>query len=225
MQFVSSWKDVLQLFKPDNAKLFGLVTLNAVVHTYRTILYYWWWLLLGTLWLIGRDNGHWAWLPTLALFMLMAVMCLAARPSTLRKDCNYFFSYGKHWFGFVLFFITWLMLLHTLARLGVPSWFAKLPLYAPVFAYFSVTTLFMFDTDGTWHNLIRSWYRGLLFVVYNLPACLVFFCLFGLIADAISMLSWQWAATVFVLFWPVPLCTYTNLYVKRVHEQFPLYFS
>lgn len=228
MQFLTSWRDSLLILKPDNAKLFGLVTANACVHTYRTICYFCLPFLFSLIISMSYTGTRWFLVPVAALLVCLFSFYLAARPSTLRKEGTYFLGYGKHLIWFCLFFIVWLTMMCVLYLLGVPCWNALLPLYAPLLPVFSITVAFLCDSDAcSLRAAALSLYRGFLFVFYNVPICALLATVFIGIAQLLFILLPATAAEIalVVMLWPVALCTYINLYVKRVHEQFYLYFG
>lgn len=226
MQFLTSWRDCFLVLKPDNAKLFGLVTLNATRFTLGSITRYCLPFLLGLIVSVVYTDTHWFAVPVLALQVYLFSVYLAARPSTLRKDCSYFLGYGKYLIWFSLFFIAWLFVMCAISLSGIPCWFRQLPLYAPFFPFFSITVAFLCDTDGSFVAVPRSIGRGFLFVFYNLPICVVFCAFFLGIAQLVFMvLPDTVAALVLILIWPLAVCTYINIYVKRVYDQFCVYFG
>lgn len=224
MQLLTSWKDSLLFFKPENAKLLCLVILNACRHTLGLYIYFWWLFIPTIFSVIYTRNTYWSLPAVVPLFLLVFVMYLAVRPSTLRKDYSYFLSYGKHFFWFFLFFLVWLIFFCSLFLAGLPCWFFAFPLYAPLFPFFSTMTFFLLDSDGSCRSALASIYRSFLFVLYNLPLCFFVACLFLCLAHYVYMLC-SWATIGIILLWPLPIATYNTLYVKRVHEQFQLYFG
>jgi hypothetical protein len=226
MQFLISWWDSLLVFKPGNARLFALVTLNAFTCLYRAAYLYCVPLMLGLMISMVFTGTRWFLLPFILLLIYLFILYVAARASTWRKDGSYFLAYGKHLVWFSLFFVMWLVMLCSLSLLGIPCWFAQLPLYAPLFPFFSLTIAFLCDSDGSFRAAMGSIYRGFLFVAYNLPVCIIFCAFFMVIAHLLFMLLPVMIAQIFlILLWPLVICTYINLYIKRVHEQFNLYFG
>lgn len=226
MQFLTSWRDSLLLLKPENAKLFSLVTLNACLYAYRTIVRFCLPLLLCLIISVAYTGTRWFLVPVLSLFVCLFSFYCAARPSTLRKNCSYFLGYGKHLIWFSLFFIGWLVALCAISFLGVPCWFPQLPLYAPLLPVFSITVAFLCDSDGSFKQACCSFCRGLLFVLYNLPICALLAALFIGVAQLLFMVMPAIVAEILlIMLWPVVLCTYINVYIKRVHEQFFVYFA
>jgi hypothetical protein len=130
MQLLSAWKESLSLIFPPNGILFILVSLKAIVRTYKAWLLYFGWFFVGlalvdaffsTLHLPGfvftgpfsvSTNGA-DWLRFVGWYFLVFTVYLCARPSVLPKSVAYFVGYLKH---FVLFlctalFFSWLNLL------------------------------------------------------------------------------------------------------------------
>lgn len=105
MQLFQSWKQSLLIFKPQNLKLFLLVTLKSIVETYKTWLMYWGWLLILILlvgiFLLNSDTiimltQHEKMIikcyDILSVYILFLVL-LSARSSIEPKKFHYFMKY------------------------------------------------------------------------------------------------------------------------------------
>lgn len=92
--------------------------------------------------------------------------------------------------------------------------------------------LFILDGDGSIKNVLKSVVRALKMMIYNYPFCILIFILFVicsvsytvLIANLFGVDSFLLSPIVSNAFLPIPLCILTNFYVKRLHEQFGLYY-
>lgn len=224
MQLLPSWKDGFALCKPEHAKLLFLLVFNACWKTVKLYPYFWWMFIPVVSVMVGTKLTYWPLLSVFPLFLLIFSIYLAARPSTLKKDWLYFLSYGKHFIWFCLFFILWLVVLCCLHLLGWITWSFSLPLHAPYMPLFSMTTFFLLDSDGSWSSARASLYRGLLYVMYNAPICIILAGIFWIFWYALTLVC-CWAAVLMVLVWPLAIAVYNTLYIKRIHEQFQLYFG
>ena len=247
---MQSWLESLQIFKPANFKLFLLVTLKSIVETYKTLFTKFWWVLLG---FVAMDYGsgyvyanYPAYLGTYFLLMVLLaifilyVLFLVARPSVQQKNWQYIWNYRKHFLFFLLMCLLVAVLFQNqlfwghLFLIGVT--FGVSPL-------FIVTTCFLLDSNGSVRSSILSIWRGIKFCIFNYPFCLLgllalhclLYVLSLLFAYIFYILSMLLAALMIdggvslrygnVIFWPIPICFFMNFYIKRLHEQFELYFE
>ncbi len=112
---------------------------------------------------------------------------------------------------------------------------------------------FFFDTNGSLVNLFRSLWRGIQMAFYNLPALLIFglimlglYVVFMTLAWPLMLLGDLIMNKVFavqpmaywhdiqkvvqsiidiLIFLPFVVCTATTFYVKKLHDQFGVYFK
>ncbi|MCL5875548.1 MAG: hypothetical protein M1114_03685 [Candidatus Dependentiae bacterium] len=203
MNLLKAWQDSLEILRPNNFKLFLLVTLNAVWQSCKLMITYFWWLLLAyitaviVLPILIRTS------PSLAMVIItnqmliysivIAVMVctillvfaavLATRPSTKKKDFSYFLSYKKHvaYFfiiGILLFVLVGLLIskIEIVARLwvAITRALAFFNLNHP-FGIASVTTflLFFVDSRATIVNFFYAMWRTIKFFIYNAPFWLI----------------------------------------------------
>lgn len=123
MNLLAAWQESLQLFIPKNFKLFLLVTLKAMVETYKTLITKFWWLILlcvgfdflldyvpakfdGLLIAVGAIFTEFDFispLTDLAFLALTFLIFLAVRPSTAFKNAAYVRHYLKYWLYFIAF--------------------------------------------------------------------------------------------------------------------------
>jgi hypothetical protein len=121
--------------------------------------------------------------------------------------------------------------------------------YIIVSPFFAFSVYFMLDSDGKFKSIAASLYKAFKMCLFNYPFCLIMlvalnylymgldYILFSLlIALNIKLVTFidtsihmlpsfsiikYWA----MLFWPIPLCFLNNFYIKRLHEQFDVYFK
>lgn len=247
---IQSWVDSLAMFKPKNIKLFLLVTLKAGLELLLSQLYFfWWWLLAGLIIFYQYAQGflsfvHALYVAEFFLASLIFIWFVLSRPSVLPKGYIYFRdSIKKCGLGFIgMYFLmqplrTYLfsLLLQDMFRAEAqgraisifhqyfffrlfPAMFFILP--PVVFVIF-----FYFDSDGGFRSWLFSFVRGFLMYIYNLPFCIIwmigmylFWYIIALVSESI-MLYGFWLIQPFLLSW------YRTLYIKRVHDQFNLYFA
>ncbi|MEX0849719.1 MAG: hypothetical protein WD055_05810 [Candidatus Dependentiae bacterium] len=251
MLLLRSWKDSLALFIPKNFKLFLLVSLKTAMETYGNLLYYFWWLiLLVFVFEIGCYYPECILLgPAWYLIDSVLIVCLAfsllmlVRPSVQPKGFHYFEEHAKKTaIGFVVLYflfnfvrshlgdavlnaLAWLNgqsliyeTLHPFAQfLYDQSPFIMLPPFV-----FSV--LFYFDSNGTIKSWLLSIVRGIVMFVYNFPFCLIsVLACFGL-WTVLHYISPLYGKFLFFSFVPFVVSYFKTMYVKRVHDQFSLYY-
>lgn len=242
MTLVQSWIDSLQLLKPKNLQLFALVTLKSIVEAYKLLFKYFWWLfvlLVGCyavfLWPSTVEQqfyvGNYILLASRWLYQLLFfATCLVTRPSIAKKDCAYFRS---HMFVFLYIAIY-------LAIIPMHLW----PTAFSVWDIFLI--LFFLDSEHGPKNFFLSMWYALKMIIFNYPLLAILgigFYLFGSlplylmkqgIVFFVSEESMQAQALVMMrliynilaaLLLPIGICTYANLYIKKLHDQFDLYFT
>ena len=236
MTLIQSWVDSLTLFKPKNFQLFVMVTIKSIMQAYKIFLYYFWWAMLliamcavGSFFFSSHDYvflnvqyKHVFFLTSCWLFeLLFLAACFSTRPSILQKDSHYFILQFKK---IILFWIF----------MPLFSW-SSATYYGYIF-----TVLFFADSEGGPKNFLLSLWNALKMVVFNLPLIMV---LGGIIYGS-GWIGGQYLAQLlaergipvypkFFLFFnvigalllPIGVCIYTNIYIKRLHDQFDLYFS
>jgi hypothetical protein len=151
-------------------------------------------------------------------FLLLAA-CFCTRPSMMKKDCAYFREqYTKNIFY-------WLLLMY------LPK--ALLAYIFPLHIFF---ILFFADSTGTLKDCFLSLWYGLKMIIFNLPLLtimgLIIYVLsakfFLFVLPYINHPDWSYSLisdTLTALLLPISVCIYTNIYIKRLHDQFDLYFN
>lgn len=269
MNLIPAWRDSLTILQPKNFKLFFLVTLKAMVDTFKVWIKYFWWLLALPIVLVVADlaiqNQIFKFLamvrnaiPTSIMMVLpsyfdvlVITLLLAARPSVALKDCAYFRSY--FWRAILMAFM--LRLPELVGEIIFTFYFRELvaiPLLLRVVSlvhlllkWYAVTyVLFFLDSDGSIKGFFRSWLYAAKMMVFNLP----FYTITGVIALLIFqvyivLLSYLFRMSgaagmslgvgiqmfvYFVLMLAFELfkdCFLANFYIKKLHDQFTLYFG
>ena len=230
---LKSWKSSLEFFWPPAAKPFFLVYLKTVMQTYATLFEQLWPLItvafiaqLAYMWFcIPSKIGCFAvWLLAHTLSMLMVfLMLLIIRPSIKAKTMQYYSDYIPH---FLLFWTISLLY----------AFFNALHfLISPLFLFYM---FFVLDTPFDAKNIVLNGWRALKMVMFGLPYCVIVWAVCAVFL-ALSMIilyvpllmlfqkfdAVQHAAQFIIyLVLPVVYAWYSNFYVKRVRDQFSLYF-
>lgn len=252
LYLLRSWKESLLIFIPKNFKLFLLVTLKSSVELYGNLIYFFWWLVLAAfVFLVGGHYPAWAtaglmWhlIGDLLMISLVFVWFMLARPSVLPKGYTYFKHHIKKTaVGFICIYVLFNIVRSALLSLPTQMIMRSLltgaflnPLYVYmrfrldfipfiVFPPFICAVLFYFDSDGGLRSWLLSIARGLVMYLYNLPFCIVSMFLFFLIWCILALFSYEFAWYLLWLFVPVVLSYFKIMYVKRLHDQFNLYFA
>jgi len=153
--------------------------------------------------------------------------------------------------GLTFFFRHWLLskLFNSLVVFDV-YWFITLfwlTAASPVYIFF---LLFFLDSNKRPKQFFLSFYRSFKMVIYNYPLCWLlvmgFYCIgyiiyYGMGLQMPSMAMQQSQAVVWsreveiilksaiwflkVVLAPIPICIFANIYIKKLHEQFDLYFT
>lgn len=235
MRILQSWAESLTILKPKNFKLFLLVTLKSIVETYKILFTKFWpvssalLLAMYCLLYVHDTIANRAVISLYTIFfgffsiLFLFLIFLMVRPSISQKNWHYVLRYWQH---FLFFFVTCVMItLIFMLTKKVPFFnFLLLVGYygcqaSPLFV---IVTGFLLDSDGSEKSMIYSCWRGLKFCLFNYP-----FCLFGFLFFYYSfyVLSSFGVWYVSILLWPLPVCFFINFYVKRLHEQFDVYFE
>jgi hypothetical protein len=252
LYILQSWKESLSIYKPKNFKLFLLVTLKSALELFGNLIYFFWWLMLATfVFLVGGYYPAWAtagmiwfFIGEFLLISLVYVWFMLVRPSVLPKGYAYFKQHIKKTAaGFVciyfLFNFARIELLSLPTQMIIRSLLSGAflnPLYVYmrfrldyipfiVFPPFVCAVLFYFDSDGG----VRSWFlsvaRGFVMYIYNFPFCFLSMVMFFIIWCFFAFISYEFSWYILWLFVPVVLSYFKTMYVKRLHDQFNLYFA
>jgi len=247
MQLLQSWKESLLIFKPANFKLFLMVTIKSIVETYKILLKNFWWL-LGLLFLLGYVRNFAFFGRSLNFLQIIIsvffgvlffyVIILATRSSVELKGWSYFkkyllvrFPYAIFLVGFSILFNQWmiekflfapacleLFLFPFMLNVIVISFL----LFSPLVIFF---TLFLLDSENDFNAIWRSFIRALKMVIATYPCCLIIYAIFYIGFLLVFNISDVLGDYLFILFLPIPICFFTNLYIKQVHDKFDFYFG
>ncbi len=244
MTLLQSWADSLTLLKPKHLQLFVMVTIKSIIEAYKLYFKYFWWLLLAMplflffapdVVIAWKNNdvvslAHYATLLGVAASLyglLFLAACFATRPSILQKDCAYFRIQFKK---IILYWLVWGVLRIMLLKYALAYGRMFLPIgnissRSPELILF---VLFFADSDGGLKNIFVSFWNALKMIIYNLPlfAVIVFAFSFPLVLiDKFVYISSLVKIVIESFLMPIGVCTYTNIYIKRLHDQFDLYFK
>ena len=164
------------------------------------------------------DFGSWV--------VLTVITISTARASVAYKNSQYLLLYS----------IRGLLLLPLLALLfmGITtttiSWLLLVLLRSFLVSFTVFSVLFWFDARVTLRDYLVSILRTSILVIYNYPFCLITYLFLQVLYSSISWLpefSWVIASIRMIGLVGssiVYLCILTNFYIKRVHDQFMLYY-
>lgn len=191
-------------------------------------------------------------MPSLVYYMMPSLMdivlvtiLLAARPSVALKNCAYFRSY--FWRALLLMLVVRLPDMGSEMILGIyiqtflasPFLFRVAAIIQMLCKVYAINyALFLLDSDGSIRSFFRSFMHTAKMVIFNLPFYLISVISFLLLIFTNIMLA-QWSAgdgifskaviVIHVLIFLVldffKYCFYTNFYIKKLHDQFTLYFG
>lgn len=232
MTLVQAWVDSVSLLKPKHLKLFTLVTLKSILDAYKVLAKYWWWLFAI---IIGCFVVPYVWTDSIYVYVqaerisqwayqiLLFAALVATRPSLFPKDCAYFRS-NMPYFLIQAVFIVFASYIYWPTAVA-PAYF-----FGVLFFLDSGKNIFFYDNKVymTNNDLLMSWWRAFLMVIYNYPLLVVINLFFY--APVYGVYSYVFFAPLlhnvigaFLL--PITVCTYTNIYIKKLHDQFDLYFK
>lgn len=238
MNLLYSWKESLSLLKLQNLKLFTLVTVKSLFELYKLLFFKYWWSALATLFLIvitSFSNSS-----LLATFYY-TLLLLYSRPSIENKNSTYIFHYLKYIPA--IFIINLLILLpFTIIFIikGIALQSSNIDIIdTDIFIFYIVTCittmtllsdLFILDSSYPFKNITRSIQNGLKMFLFNIPLMTI------LITIAITMnFLFEYLAKIllfenpsllyFLVASPIYICILTNVYIKRLYEQYDLYYK
>jgi hypothetical protein len=236
MTLIQSWADSLTLLKPKNLQLFVMVTIKSIIEAYKLYFRYFWWVI--HLMVVEALFPYYFQLPEYALYnssynhvfffiscwlyeLLFLVACFSTRPSILQKDSAYF------WFQLKRIALFWIFV-------PIFSW-SSATYYGYIF-----TVLFFADSEGGPKSFLLSLWNAIKMVVFNLPLMMILGGVVYLIGwlggRGLEQLMVAYGMSVYPQFFllfnilgalllPIGVCLYTNIYIKKLHDQFDLYFN
>lgn len=206
----NSWRDSLKIFRSKNLKVFALVTINALYRALESLAKTGWPLLIP---LLGMglsffDISIYSMVGAVFLsYLFLFLFFLGVRPSVYVKNSRYFLSYGLYF----PFYFLGIVFAHI--RVGLVGDLLCVPLM--IFC----ALFFYFDSDGSIQSMLRSIVNGIKMVFYNYPFWLTSTLLYGIAFILINNVIFK------VIFGAFFICWCNNFYIKKVHEQFHLYFN
>lgn len=243
MTLVQAWTDSLSLFKPKHLQLFVMVSIKSILDAYKLYVKYCWpfLLMILVLFFIAPDyvtaysNGdnsnllYYATLLGIAVIiygLLFLAACFMTRPSIFQKDCKYlriqFFKILPYWcvWGLIWLFIVMQKLF----------WNILLPLFivSSYSSWYIFSVLFFADSDGGVKNFFLAMWQACKMIIYNLPLLAVMSFCFDVPIILLNIFFFIPALTKTVIgafLMPIGVCVYANIYIKKVHDQFDLYFN
>ncbi|MCX5922605.1 MAG: hypothetical protein NTX86_04745 [Candidatus Dependentiae bacterium] len=205
MQLLDVWKNTLTLYKPQNLKLFFLVTLKSVVETYKIMVGTFWPLVVGCsaimiisgillkpwipIVLVSGEIPDSVSLLTVLLLMLAVIapflsfyylyflMYLIARPSVDLKDYAYLKQYCRYFFWFLIVFV-------------LPFEFPIKAIVLFLGFFTDYFTFFYLDSHGGFYTLFPSIKRAGKMLLYTLPVVIPLIVLSYAYAFGIKFLFW-----------------------------------
>lgn len=244
---LTPWKESLELLRPKNLSLLLLVSLKSLVQMYGALLSVWFIPILFLLAGLLLD------LQSLVLAFYIMILAKAARPSVLQKGPAYWQQFeGAEWvlfFGLVIL-LQWpmffsvnklvqfgyngfLRLLLLVGRTWLPG-SGSLGILIPYISPFSILwVLFMLDARRTVGEYFFAFFRALTMFFTNYPFFILAYLVTRLIISLayLSGLPFTYETLPFIgwillygILIPYYVCVITNVYTKRIHEQFSLYY-
>jgi hypothetical protein len=243
MTLVQSWIDSLQLLEPKNLQPFAMVMLKSIIEAYKLMFKYFWWLIaLQLICFIPPFLSIGSFFMAIGLQQLLfCIVCVIARPSGVKKDFAYFKS---QLYSFV-YFIPLL-----LVSSSIESSFASIGgKFLPFSAWTVFLILFFLDSEKNLKSFFLSVWYALKMIVFNFPLMLcvhvviwlstavifsiVNLIMIGTVAFGMSIGSPIGSlfyvglvySIIMILLLPISICIYANIYIKKLHDQFDLYFK
>lgn len=216
MLLMQSWKESCIMLKPKNIKLLALVTFKASKQAYSILLNSFWWLFLLIIVIQASCyypecifKGDWSYyIVQILKLLLYAIMCAVARPSLALKNSAYLSIYIFR----CLITACLLLLLPAMAQVS----FSMLLLFA---------TFFYLDSYGSWQDLLLSLVRSIVMFMYNLPMCIFSMGVAFLWYKGLLLVFGVSSSYFCPLVMPLALAWVKNIYVKRLHDQFNIYYT
>lgn len=238
MTLVQAWIDSVQLLKPKNFKLFVMVTIKSIIEAYKLLFKYFWlevsafiaitvffaWIapslptLMSQFETVSYESIYWSYgvMSYLLYGFLFLGVCFITRPSIDKKDGGYIRAQYKK---IILYFFI-------IAFLGMSL----------LSAWSVFLVLFFLDSRGGPKNFLLSMWYALKMIIFNYPLLAVIgiilhlpiwlihvICVYKY--NQMLVLSVVLYNFIGILFLPIGICTYANIYIKKLHDQFDLYIK
>jgi hypothetical protein len=254
MTLTQAWIDSLMLLRTKNFLPFTMATLKSIQEAYKLVFKYFWWLVLvcfiissyrilivnsrdmSSLVLYAQIRG----IVYLLYTLLFMGVCFVTRPSIEKKDCAYLVNQYKK---IILYWVTWaiIFVVSSGTLLFMPSFYVTLCSVVYIF-----TILFFADSQGSFKDFLFSICNALKMIIFNIPLLFVigsfFYCsewfffqcikrgIIFFVSEENVMTQTFIVVRIInnflgVLLMPIGVCTYANIYIKKLHDQFDLYFK
>ncbi len=243
MQLLQCWKDSLSIFLPKNFKLFSLVTLKSLYQSFKLLgIYGLPFVILfitqsfiveavllkyNSFVLAKYDFLIRLFFLLLSLLSLSVMMLLIIRPSVKRKTLSYFYDYIVGVFYGITFSSLLLLSIFNIFKnffltyLNIVLIFFLIPIVL-------FSGLFYFDSKQRLQDLFLSLLRGFKMMIYSYPFCFIVGCFISMGAYISSQVLYgnQIIVRLFlVCVLMIVISVFTNFYIKKVHDQFNLYYK
>jgi len=234
MYLIESWRESVQFLLPKNAKLFTLLSLknafDAYLQLFKIPVLFFSLCCIAVTILYGIYSNCWLLAITaiIVYFLFSFMAALLVRSSVNRKEsAGYLRYYLLHYF--MLISIVYFCIALLFYFLNLMSFFAfVLPLVL-------FRTFFFVDSRGTVSDLFSSCVPAIKMFVFNLPFCLFMsicmqFLIFVMTKIAIfkqqlfGVTGISFQPLIILLIMPLVTCFFMNFYIKRLHDQFSLYY-
>ena len=216
-----SWYENLQIFSLSNLKMFGLIVLKTVITGYKIILQNLW---LIALWVLAvyvavkLINIPSYFFYILNLYFWIFFLSLTLRSSIAIKDYKYYLKY------FLKYGIQFLIL-------ATLNYYLDYNFF--LLTFFIIWLNFIFDDQIDVKNIFYSFYRSGKLFLFNLPVLLITSITLFLIGYAdyylVSKMPVWFPVKLdiinYIIILPIFLAFIISFYIKRVHDQFLIYYS
>lgn len=174
------WRDVCELFKWNNAKLFILASLNTFLNAGSLILRYFWGILVTLV--IMKLLGFILVADFLTLILSFAYL-LSVRPSIENKGSEYYLIFAKKFllYGFMALIVISFVFIPckiVASLLHFPFKYPGTLIHGP-FSFIGIAGLFLLDSNDRLVGVFTSLKSALKFVWYCLPIVAVIFLFEG----------------------------------------------
>lgn len=255
---LTKWVEALTYLKWRNFSLLVLISLNTFKRSIFIVFKYFWWFglfLFAFDYLINIFYGDHFIISIFILryffFSLFSFFVyLIVRASIERKDSDYLLKYLNRIFGFLLipivvfgfsFSFIYLMIYYFLGKEFIDAFPASLYGFLPlslmmlfflgiIFSTVVFASYFFFDLKNCLESVFVAIFKGLKFVFYFLPICLIFGIISAvglvLFLQPITMLAW---AILMYFVYYIGLILFlafsATLYFKIKHDNYNLFFK
>ena len=181
-------------------------------------------------------------IPFVLYQMLFLAICFATRPSIMKKDWSYFGTQYKkaiiYWLllpvAIVLIALSLVPIftfLYLKNNINIFGYLWMIPILMYWLSYFGwgvFSVLFFADSSGGSKNFLLSVWNASKMIIFNLPLLAVIgicFYLPMLVFYKFIFIPPMVRNIIGALLLPIGVCTYSNIYIKKLHDLFDLYFK